>query len=44
MEIEDNASTLHSIILCHEGETGKIGERADEYRAGPAKQQAREGG
>jgi hypothetical protein len=33
IEIEDNASTLHSIVLCHEGETEKIGERVDEYRA-----------
>lgn len=39
IEIEENANTLHSIVLCHEGDTEKIGERVDEYRAALAKQQ-----
>lgn len=30
---EDNASTLHSILLCHAGDQAKIDARIDEYRA-----------
>jgi hypothetical protein len=28
---EDNASTLHSILLCHAGDQAKIDARVDEY-------------
>jgi hypothetical protein len=42
IDIEENANTLHSIVLCHEGDTEKIGERVDEYRAALAKQQGQE--
>jgi hypothetical protein len=31
---EDNASTLHSILLCHAGDQAKIDERVDEYVKG----------
>jgi hypothetical protein len=31
---EDNASTLHSVLLCHAGDQAKIDERVDEYMKG----------
>jgi hypothetical protein len=31
--VDDNAETLHSIMLCHGGDQRKINERADFYRA-----------
>ena len=31
-DTEDNASTLHSILLCHAGDQAKIDARVDEYR------------
>lgn len=30
--VEDNASTLHSILLCHAGDQAKIDEQVDAYR------------
>ncbi len=34
-ENSDNANTLHSILLCHEGDDAKIRERIDYYRHAP---------
>ena len=34
--VDDNAETLHSIVMCHGGDQQKINERADFYRAGQA--------
>jgi hypothetical protein len=31
---EDNASALHSVLLCHAGDQAKIDERVDEYMKG----------
>ena len=31
--VDENAQTLHSIVLCHGGDQQKINERADFYRA-----------